>query len=446
MKPFNTFRRLGFVTATALALAACGENSFFGANIPPPLPGERISILANQRSIEADAGAATTEIVLPAPTVNPDWPQTGGYANHAMHHIAVGDSLQRAWTTKIGAGTDDEVRLNAQPIMAAGRVYTLDSETVAAAFDAKTGEKVWETELSPEDEEDDEHVSGGLAFEDGRVFVTTGFSEVIALDSATGKILWRKNFSAPFRSAPTVRGNRIFAITITNKLFAINALTGENLWSHSGAEEATSLLGGSSPAIDNGIVVVPYSSGELFALSTDTGRELWTDSLSAPRRSNLSSRLSAIRGRPVIDRGLVFAVSNSGLMAAINLRTGRRVWDREIGGIESPWVAGNFLFVLTNSSELVAVSRTDGRIHWVQALPNFEDPEDKEGRIFWTGPILVNDRLLVANSVGEAFSVSPYTGKILGKEEMPDGVSIAPIVAAGSVYILSNNAELVAYR
>lgn len=439
-------RRFGFVALTTFALAACGEGSFFGANIPPPLPGERISILAHQRSIVPDPGAAATEIVLPAPTPNTEWPQSGGYANHAMHHIAVGDSLQRAWSTSIGSGTDDEVRLNAQPIMAAGRLYSLDAETVVAAFDAVSGENVWTTELTPEDEEDDEHIGGGLAFENGKVFVTTGFSEVIALDAKSGKVTWRKSFSAPFRSAPTVRGGRVFAVTITNKFFALNAMSGETLWTHSGAEEATSLLGGSSPAVDNGIVVVPYSSGELVALRTDTGRELWTDSLSAPRRTNISSRLSAIRGRPVIDRGLVFAVSNSGLMAAINLRTGRRVWDRELGGVESPWVAGDFLFVLTNSSELVAVGRTDGRIHWVQALPNFENPEDKEGRIIWTGPILVNDRLLVANSVGEAFSVSPYTGKILGKEEMPDGVSIPPIVAANSVYILSDDAELVAYR
>ena len=438
-------RRLS-VFAAVLLLAGCGESGMFAANKVPPLLGKRISILEHQRSITPDPGAVNSEIILPPPTPVRDWPQTGGYANHAMHHIASGDTLQRAWIVDVGAGGSDDVRLNAPPVVADGRIYAMDSETVVSAFDVTTGDRIWRAELTPEDEEDDGHIGGGLAFEAGRIYATTGFSEVVALDARTGKLIWRRNLKAPFRAAPTARGGRVFAVTLTNKLFALNGATGQTLWSHSGIEETTSILGGSSPAVDSGIVVVPYSSGEIVALRVSNGRELWSDSLSAPRRLSTTSRLSSIRGRPIIDRGLVFAVSNSGLMAAINQRSGRRVWDREIGGIESPWIAGNFIFLLTNSSELVALGRADGRIHWVRALPQFEDPEDKDGRISWTGPLLVNDRLIVAGSSGEALSVSPYTGLILGKEELPNSVTVAPIVAGSSVYILSDDAELVAYR
>jgi outer membrane protein assembly factor BamB len=59
---------------------------------------------------------------------------------------------------------------------------------------------------------------------------------------------------------------------------------------------------------------------------------------------------------------------------------------------------------------------------------------------------LASDRLLVAGSNGEALAVSPYTGKVLGKESLPDGVSVAPIVANRTVYFLSDNADLSAYR
>tara|TARA_Y100000589_G_scaffold328424_2_gene372509 strand:+ start:82 stop:510 length:429 start_codon:yes stop_codon:yes gene_type:complete len=142
----------------------------------------------------------------------------------------------------------------------------------------------------------------------------------------------------------------------------------------------------------------------------------------------------------------VIAISNSGQIAAVNLRTGRRIWDRAIGGIESPWVAGDFIFFLTNASELVAMARRTGRIHWVKPLPQWEDPEDKTGRITWTGPVLTSDRLIVAGSSGEALSISPYTGTILGKVEMPDGVTIGPVAAGDTLYFLSNDADLVAYR
>ncbi|MDG2032860.1 MAG: PQQ-like beta-propeller repeat protein, partial [Rhodospirillales bacterium] len=295
-------------------------------------------------------------------------------------------------------------------------------------------------------DEEDGHVGGGLAFEDGKVFATTGFAEVISLDATNGKILWRRKLEAPFRTAPTVRGNRVFALTLRNKLFSLNGSTGETLWSHSGIEEVTSFLGGASPAVDSGVVIAPYSSGELVALKVENGQVLWSDSLNGNRRYRSSTTLSSIRGRPVIDRGIVIAISNNDQIVAINLRTGRRIWDRAIGGIESPWVAGGFIFFLTNNSELVAMTRQTGRIHWIRPLPQWEDLEDQTGRIIWTGPVLTSDRLIVAGSSGEALSISPYSGTILGKVEMPDGVTIGPVAAGNTLYFLSDDADLVAYR
>jgi outer membrane protein assembly factor BamB len=441
-------RRIGLVVVSSLLLSACdlfGGDSFFGANVAPPLPGKRISILAQQRSVEPDPSTVDVKIVLPPPTPNPEWPQAGGYANHAMHHILVSDSLRRNWAVGVGVGAGDDTRITAQPVMAQGQVYIMDAESNVRAIAARTGADTWAVDLTP-DEEDDDHITGGIAYDNGRIYATTGFAEIVALDARNGRLVWRRNLGIPFRAAPTIRGGRLFAISVTNKLFALNAETGVTLWSHTGIEEGTNLLGGASPAVDNGIVVAAYSSGEIAALRVSNGSELWSDTLSAPRKVNAAARLATIRGRPIIDRGLVFAVSNSGLMAAINLRTGRRVWDRSIGSIESPWIAGNFIFVLTNSAELVAMGRADGRIHWVRALPEFVDPEDRTDRIIWTGPILASDRLIVAGSNGALMSVSPYSGRRLGTEDLSDGVSVAPIIADNAVYVLSNDADLVAYR
>lgn len=438
----SAFRFMVFM-AGILGLSAC--DTFLGEEEAPPLPGKRISILVNEQTLEPDPATKGQKIVLPQPTLNPNWPQAGGYPNHAMHHIKIPGKIREAWSVDIGAGSDDEERLIAQPIVAGGRVYTMDADSEISAFDAKTGDDIWTTEITPDDE-DDGHVGGGLAFERGKLFVTTGFAEVISLEAKTGEVLWRRKFESAFRTAPTVRGNRVFALTLGNKLFALNASNGETLWSHSGIEELTSFLGGASPAVDSGVVIAPYSSGELVALKVENGQVLWSDSLTGNRRSRSTTTLPSIRGRPIIDRGVVIAISNSGQIAAINLRTGRRIWDRSIGGIESPWVAGEFIFFLTNDSELVAMARRTGRIHWVKALPQWEDLEDKTGRIIWTGPILTSDRLIVTGSSGEALSISPYTGTTLGKVEMPDGVTIGPIAASNTVYFLSDDAYLVAYR
>ena len=436
-------RRLPILIICLLSVGGC--SSWWGDEEAPPLPGDRLSVLSHQQTITPDVNLSDAHILLPAPSRIPDWPQAGGYANHAMHHIAVADSLNRAWDADIGAGADDEERFVATPVVGGGLVFAMDTESSVSAFDPAGGDRKWEIDLTPDDE-DEGHISGGIAYEDGRLFVTTGFAEVIALNAATGEVEWRQTVDSPLRAAPTVRGGRVFAITVDNKTYALAASSGRELWTHSGIVETANLLGGAAPAVDSGIVVAPYSSGELVAMRVETGRVLWSDSLTAVRRTDVVSSLAHIRGRPIIDRGRVIAISHGGAMAAIDLRSGQRLWERDIGGQESPWIAGDYVFVITNENELVCLSRNNGGVFWVTQLPRFEDEEDKQDPIVWTGPILVSDRLIVAGSEGEALAVSPYSGDILGKQDMPAGVSVPPIVADGTVYFLSDDAELVAYR
>lgn len=442
----TTLRR--FLTATAfgtlsLGLSAC--DTWMGSKEAPPLPGERISVLQHETALQPEADADASQIRLPAPSPTPDWPQNGGYANHAMHHVAAAPNLREVWSRDIGAGAGSGDRLTATPIIADGRIFTIDSNTDVTAFDVQTGRELWNVELTP-DIEDDGHISGGIAYEAGRVFVGTGFAEVIAIDAASGQTVWRKSVTGPIRSAPTVRGGRVFTVTLDNKLHALAAHDGSLLWTHTGSAELAMLLGGASPAVDNGVVVVPYTSGELAALKVDNGRQLWMDSLTTRRRTDATAALAHIRANPVIDRGRVFALSHSGLMVSIDLRSGRRIWEKGIGGHESFWVAGDYLFTLTGDEELAALERNTGRILWVTPLPRWDDPEDRTGVITWTGPLLVSDRLIVASSDGVAIAVSPYSGKILGSEDMPDGVSVPPVVAGQTVYFLADDATLSAYR
>ena len=190
------------------------------------------------------------------------------------------------------------------------------------------------------------------------------------------------------RAAPTVSGGRVYVITLDNRVFALATDDGRRLWEHSGIQETAHLLGAASPAVAGSTVIVPYSSGEIFSMLAENGRVLWNDGLSAINRVDPIGDLAHIRGLPVIDRDVVLAVSHSGTMAAIDLRRGERVWDAELGGVQMPWVAGDFIYLLTNDSQVVCLWRRDGRIRWVRALPQFEDPEDKEDPIRWVGPVL----------------------------------------------------------
>lgn len=395
--------------------------------------------------MEPDASIADLEVRLPRPWRNPDWPQAAGFANHAMHHLEAGEVLQQVWKISIGEGSGSERKLLSRPVVAADRIVTMDAEAGVSAFLVADGRRVWRRELTPKDE-DEGVIGGGVSIDNGVVYAATGYGFVHALSLDDGKEIWRRRIGTPIRGAPTAIGGRIFVITYDNQLHALSSADGSTLWNHSGIPEDAGLIGAPSAAVDGGLVVVPYSSGELFALRLENGRVVWGDQLIRTRHLAPLSSLSEIRGSPVIDRGMVFAISFSGRIAANDLHSGQRLWDRDITGMETPWVAGDFIFLVTAQAEVVCLSRKGGRIRWVAQLHRYGDEKEKLEPIHWSGPVLASDRLVLVSSDGYAVAISPYSGQMLGRIELPKGALIAPIVADGSIYVLADNGDLIALR
>jgi outer membrane protein assembly factor BamB len=430
------------------ALSGCGEGSWLGDAEPPPLSGERKSVLLIEEGLQADPRLAQLDVVLPPPERNAAWPQSGGNPTHAMQHLAAADTIDVAWRADAGAGSSGGSRLLAGPVVAAGSVFLVDAEGEVAAFGAADGRQVWR--VAPEGIEEADRLQGGAAaFADGKLFVATSQGVVLALDAATGAELWRRTLRAPVRAAPTAvdDGRVVLVPTADSQLFALDGATGEILWQHAGQFEQAGILGGASPAAVGGTVVAAYASGEVAALSLASGQPLWSETVLRPRRTLAIGAITDIVGDPVIDGGRVVVAGASGEMAAFDLATGRREWTADVTSTQTPWVAGNFIYVLTERNELVAMLQQGGRIRWVSPLGELVDPDDPDSRrVRWTGPVLVSDRLLLASSEGEVVSVSPYTGEVLGKASLPGPVTVPPAVADGIVYFLTDGGALVAYR
>jgi len=432
-------------TLVSLLLGGCGAGSWFGDSDTKKLPGERVSVLQLESKATPDPSLAGVAVALPPAVRNTMWPQAGGYPDHAMGHLALSSTPTEVWKSSIGDGSGSRLRLLSRPVVAQGRVFALDASTSVSALDESTGKQLWRVDLKPE-ETRGSSFGGGIAFGEDLLYAATGYAELVAINPADGAVVWRKRIPGPSRGAPTVVKGRVFAQTLDNQTFAFSAKDGEQLWSHTGILETAGLLGAVSPAADGTVVIAPYSSGELFALRVENGRTAWQDNLTAIRRIGALSGLADIRGMPVIDRGLVLAVSHSGRTVAIDERTGARVWDQELGGVDTPWPAGDFIYALSNENELVALARKDGRVRWVAPLPRYEDPSDKTTGIVWTGPVLAGDRLWLAGSTGELVGVSPLNGEEINHIKLPDPAYLAPVVANGTLYVLTDSGTLVAFR
>jgi outer membrane protein assembly factor BamB len=432
-------RAIFLAAVAAAALSGCGGDD------KEALPGKRISVLRHQQALVPDSGAGTAPIQLPPAASNPDWPQEGGPLGQGLYHLRLTESFREAWSASIGASVASDTPRMPQPVVAAGRVFTMDARHQVRAFEAGSGKELWKVDLA--DGRDDDAVAGGLAFDAGRIFATTGFAKVIALDAAGGKELWRRTLTGPLHGPPAVDDGRVFVISINNTLHGLNASDGRELWpAHQAAVEAAGLLGTAAPAAAGDTLIGVFTSGEIVAVRPATGRVIWSDSLASTRRTDELASLAHIRGHPVLDRGRLFVASYAGVLAAINARTGERLWDREVGSLFGSWLAGDYLFVISSNQELICLARDNGAILWISQLPAFENEKEKSDPILWAGPVLAGGRLIVIGSTGKGLSLSPADGKVISTFPLVSGTSNPPVVADGRLFVVGDDGRLTAYQ
>jgi outer membrane protein assembly factor BamB len=435
---------LAVIIALALGVSGCGV---FKKTQPKSLTtGERIPVLNFEAKAEAEPELADMAVVLPLADPNPEWGQPGGSAAKSNGHPALPEKISPAWTVSIGQGSTGTRRLNATPVVSGGRVFTMDTAGDVHAFDAGSGNSLWQARIALPKRNSNAAFGGGVSVVDGRVFATTGYGIAAAFDAATGKELWRQSLGEPLRGAPSVYGNRVYVLTIDNQLFALNAETGETAWNVSGTVEVAGLLGAAAPAVAQDTVVVGFSSGELNALRAENGRTVWADALARTGRSTAMAALSDIDASPVIDRGRVYAIGHGGRMAALELATGQRVWERNFAGTSTPWVVGEFVYIVTLEGEVMCLTRREGKIRWVRALDRYKNPKKKSDPIQWSGPILAGDRLFLVSSNQQMVAMSPLTGEVLSTEKLKARAFLGPIVADNTLYVLTDDGKLTAWR
>jgi outer membrane protein assembly factor BamB len=206
-------------------------------------------------------------------------------------------------------------------------------------------------------------------------------------------------------------------------------------------------MGAANPAVEGDNVVVAYNSGEIANLRVQNGRSSWTYSLAMPSQTGALPAIADIRGLPVIDDNHVYAIGHGGRMVSIDQRSGERVWEAEVGGIDTPAVVGDTIFVYGGDSQLMALARDSGLPMWVRPLPKRADSSDKDSdAVVWTGPVMAGERVWMVNSQGHLVSFSPADGSITDTLDLGSPLYLSPIIADRTMYIVTDDGNLVALR
>ena len=266
------------------------------------------------------------------------------------------------------------------------------------------------------------------------------------MDAASGEIVWRYRASSPFRAAPAVSGGLVIAVTRSNRAVALTTASGQLAWRLDGISAGAGLLGGASPAISGGLVVLPFASGEVMGVELASGRRIWSAVLGGARRGLARSSISDVTGDPVIAGRAVIAANQSGRMVAIDGQTGRRGWTRSVGSVGPIWAAGDSVYVVSDDSTLQRLSLGNGGTIWRTELPAYEDEEDREDPIAYSGAVLAGGNILITDSLGNLHSFDPATGQPRETVDLTAGTTTGAVVANGTIYVLDGSGNLQAFR
>lgn len=429
----------------AAALAGCSSDSLPSMpkidDLNPfvkkevPLPGKRVAITSSTDKLTGELALADRALSIPPPQSSEVWAQPGGLATNTPGHLLLGGSLRQIWSGDAGEGSSKRAKVTASPVVADGYVFTLDAAAGVRAFSASSGSVAWRAALVPEGRNGSDGFGGGIAYEGGKLYVATGFGDVTALEAATGKVVWTKPVGAPIRSSPTVSADRIYLVTIDGRFYCLSSNDGSELWSYRGVPEKTSIISNPSPAVEGELAIAPFPSGEVVAVRLATGKVAWVENLT---RTRLDSGLTTMTdaARPSIAGGIVYSVGHGGRMVATQMKTGERIWSLNIAGTQMPWVAGETIYVVDTSGQLLAVTARDGKIAWTAKLP---------GATVWSGPTLAGGTLWLTSNKGQLVGVEALTGKVTSTVSIGAPSYIAPVVAGGRLFVLTDSAKLIAY-
>jgi len=413
------------------------------------LPGERREIAAN---IDP-AGNPLMErkaVGVPQARSVADWSQPGGNAANNPGNVALSSgSGARAWRTKIPTesgggfgvfGSSDNLRVSSRPIAYQGRVVVYDPSGSLSSFSLSSGGRAWSIKLRPKDEPDIAP-GGGVAADQGMIFVATGYSSVSAVSPSNGQTIWTKELEAPARSAPTASGGKVYVVTQTNVIVALDQKDGNELWSYRGIPEAAGVLSAAAPAVSGDTVIVPYSSGEVIALNTKTGEVRWTEAISRSYRTLAVSGLSDVAASPVIDGGTVFATGLAGRIIAVGIRKGNRIWEQDVGSAHTPVVTPSAVYLVDLNDRVIALNRKSGAVMWATQLPIVRT---KKKNTNWAGPVLASGALWLVSNEGSIAAVAAGTGEVISNRDLGAPGYLPPIAASGKLVIVTGKGDLTA--
>lgn len=349
----------------------------------------------------------------------------------ALQTISQPVNVRQLWSTSVGSGAKDQsIRL--MPALLDGKVYAAGADGTVVAVDALSGQRHWEVATGLP-------ISGGVGVsDDGLVLIGTRKGEVVALRQETGQEAWRAQVSSEVLAAPRAANGVVVVRTIDGKFTGLNSDAGEQRWVYSHAMPALSLRGNAAPLLTKELVIAGLDNGKLLVLTLDKGLPLTEKIVAVPQGRTDIERLIDIDAEPKALGEVLYLAAYGGRVAAVNMRDGNLVWNRDISSHAGLDVDARQVYISDDTDAVIALDRASGGTFWKQ-------PELTGRRL--SAPAATRDHVVVGDFEGYLHWLRTEDGQLVGRIGMGSQAIIAPpVTGADIVFVQDQGGTLGAFR
>jgi len=338
--------------------------------------------------------------------------------------------VRRVWSANVGDGMGDH-GLSMAPIYSSGVLYAADYEGRLVAVDAENGRKTMELKTG-------QAFSGGPGLDDERIYMGTVDGRVVAYDRGNGAELWNAQVSSEVLAPPASADGVVVVRCIDGRVFGLDAANGRRMWIYDHSVPLLTLRGNADLLVRAGIVFVGYDDGSVVSLRIGDGTLVWSQNIVSPEGRTELDRLADIGQRMVFIASDLLVSSYKSRLVSLAADSGRMLWFKDISSVTGVQVDRTNLAISEKNGDLWMLDRRNGSTQWkIDQLTNRE----------LTRPAFYGNYVVVGDIEGYLHWIDTDIGAFVARERVDkNGFAAAPLSVGTTLYVLTRDGDLVAYR
>lgn len=338
--------------------------------------------------------------------------------------------FDRVWTARV-RGESPSDRLGLRPATDGDRVYLAGANGRVEARSVSDGRRVWRTQL-------DAPLSAGPTVHEGRLILGDQDGYLHLLDAEDGERRWESDVGAELLTPPAMTSSVAVVRKADGSVEGISLDDGSSLWDRDTEVPVLIVRGNTAPIVRDGRALVGFDDGHLRVFRVRDGQNQWTEQVGVAAGRTEVEELADVARWIDASSDVVFVGTAADTTAAIDIRNGNRLWERELGSFSGLSIDQDLVYLVDENSELHALNKQDGRSVW--------EADELRARDV-TAPAVQGREVVVGDLEGYVHAYDADSGDLVGRERVSRArLYVPPLVVDDRVIVQDSRGRVRAYR